>query len=216
MRPSKEIRWFFPGECPEGVVAWLNQTLAMSSIQAKHEERSDSYLALPSSARGLAEVGLKLRGPDNDRVEVKRLERRWIEPRRFGKDVVGWAELWIRWSFNIDANNPGKGDPTQPPGAWVVVGKARDSRQFELVDEARLVEVPFGEDVPMGGAVEVAQVEALGQTWWSIALEVFGPMETLDRTFEIVTQHVLADHPPPVALGIESSLSYPEWLEAIR
>ncbi len=210
MRPSKEIRWFFPGGIPSSVLVWMDQTLSASEVPAKHEARSDTYLIMPST-----EVGLKLRGPENDKVEVKRLECRGSVPVRLGASAEGYAELWIRWSFNVDREDPGRADPTKPAGAWIVVCKTRDSRKFALSDDGSLTEVHVDADVPLGGTAEVTHLTVRDVEAWSVALEVFGPIESLDRAFEIVARHVFAENPLPIVLNVENSESYPSWLNGL-
>lgn len=216
MRPSKEVRWFFPGERPRSISAWMDEILASGSIPAKHEERSDSYLVLPSSSHGLAEVGLKLRGPNHDKIEVKRLENRETKPRQFADRAEGYPELWIRWSFSIDDEDSAPGDSLQPTEAWITVNKARDSRKFLAAEDGTLTEVPVEADIPVGGAVEITRAEALGQVWWSLGIEVFGTIDGLDHTFDVITRHVFVDNPPPIRLSSENSLSYPDWLLVIN
>ena len=208
MEPTIEVRWFQRGHCPAPVDDWFRHALdSASSIPPAHEERQDLYLHLPGSE----DLGIKLRGPHSDKVEIKRRQQdSGLTTLHSG--IVGRVEHWIRWSFNIDANNPGVGDPTRPPGAWVLVGKTRDSRTFTVQPDGSIQEVAARDGLLEGCTAELAHVDTAGQTWWTFALEAFGPPGSVRRNFDAIARRIFEERPSPYAFSADCSLSYPAWV----
>lgn len=208
MEPTVEVRWFQRGGCPKTVEDWFMQTLSSSaSILPTHEGRHDSYLHLADSHA----LGIKLRGPHNDKVEIKRRQH------DFGlttlqNGIVGRVELWIRWSFRIDANDPGVGDPTRPPGAWIRVGKTRDTRTFMIQADGVVQEVAVRAGLLDGCTAELTRLDLDGQDWWSFALEAFGSLELVRHNFDAIARQIFENRQCPYAFSAGSSLSYPAWI----
>ena len=118
------------------------------------------------------------------RVEAKRFEG------GAGEAHGAPAEAWAKWLFPVE------GDPAPPE--WTAVRKRRRQRRVEAE----------------GGscAVEVSEVEAAGETWWSVCLEASGP--TADARRGALAQAAarwLREGAAP-ALDPEAALSYPAWL----
>lgn len=208
MEPTVEVRWFQRGRCPKAVEDWFTQTLSSSaSISPTHEERHDSYLHLADADA----LGIKLRGPHNDKVEIKRRQHDFgLTALHTG--IVGRVELWIRWSFRIDANDPGVGDPTRPPGAWIRVGKTRDTRTFMLGSDGVIREVAARSGLLDGCTAELTRLDLEGLEWWSFALEAFGSLELVRHNFDAIARHIFVERPSPYAFSADSSLSYPAWI----
>jgi len=61
--------------------------------------------------------------------------------------------------------------------------------------------------------VELTEVRARGQDWWTVGFEATGPADLLRRELEATAGLVFAqDLPGGVKLGPDSSRSYAEWL----
>jgi len=61
--------------------------------------------------------------------------------------------------------------------------------------------------------VELTEVRARGQDWWTVGFEATGPTDLLRRELEATAALVFAqDLPGGVQLGPDSSRSYAEWL----
>jgi hypothetical protein len=61
--------------------------------------------------------------------------------------------------------------------------------------------------------VELTEVRACGQDWWTVGFEATGPTDLLRRELEATVALVFAqDLPDGVKLGADSSRSYAEWL----
>lgn len=178
-----------------------------SSIPPTHEERQDFYLHLA----GTNALGIKLRGPNNDKIEIKRRQQDF-GLKTLHSGIVGRVEHWIRWSFNIDTNDPGVGDPTRPRGAWIPVSKARDTRTYSVRPDGVIQEVAARNGLLDGGTAELARVGIDGQEWWTFALEAFGPPETVRRNFDAIARHIFEEQPSPYAFSADNSLSYPAWI----
>ena len=208
MEPTIEVRWIQRGRCPAPVDDWFRHAFgSTSSIPPAHEERQDLYLHLPGSE----ELGIKLRGPDNDKLEIKRREQDFGLS-TFHGGIEGRVEQWIRWSFNLDASNPGTGNPTRPPGAWISVSKARDTLTFRARSDGTIWEVADSNRLPDGCTAELTHLDIDGQEWWTFALEAFGPLETARHHFEAIAHHVFLEQPGPYACSADCSLSYPAWV----
>ncbi|MHB2020364.1 MAG: hypothetical protein ACYCW6_25795 [Candidatus Xenobia bacterium] len=84
-----EMRWFFPGEAPAAVRAWLGQSPV-------REARVDVYLV----AEGNDGVGLKLRG------QALELKLRTDAIRGEGPHWSGLAECWLKWRWPYAGVDP--------------------------------------------------------------------------------------------------------------
>ena len=193
--PSLEVRWFFPGSIPEAASDWFEQ--APHSAPAR---RTDRYLLLPDQDA----LGLKLR---EGRFEAKHRHGR-LGVRQFADQAWGRVEHWRKWSFPLEAGPVD--DRATPEAAWLPVGKTRRLRTYGLDGGGRPVVCPEDEEPERGCGLELTEVVAAGASWWSLGLEAFGPEPTLTDTFDAVVARVFAD-PPPVALPVGASFSYPCW-----
>jgi hypothetical protein len=210
-----EIRWFFPGIIPEpGVQDWFLHTPRFGAeLTDKHgKAREDLYLLTPGSTA----MGPKLR---EGRFEIKLIQG-WQECAVPGCPVNGRSEVWHKWQWPYATNKANKESAAvtasflagTPENLRVVVGKKRWQRKFRCAgpgDLAPLAKVPT--DLPWWISAELTALRVQGAPWWTLAVEV---CEHPDDALPILQQSaawMLLDYPGP-PLGLDNSLSYPEWL----
>ncbi len=201
--PTLEVRWFRRGTVPSGVLAWF---LQCDPEPERGLPRIDHYLPI---LRGAA-VGIKLR---DGSLEIKRL-RRELGLVHVHAGVSGVLEEWHKWRFTLgpdDANDPGGERPTSP---WIAVAKERLSRRYEVTDSGQVARMAPLHVGGTGGNLELTDVGALGQHWWTISVEAFGPEASLRQAFSLVAERVFADGGPP-GLDSADSYGYPRFLEEI-
>ncbi|MDX1613181.1 MAG: hypothetical protein R3300_02660 [Candidatus Promineifilaceae bacterium] len=197
MYPTVEVRWFFRGRLPDQVTSWYRE---LPGPLSSAETRVDRYLRLDEGEA----VGIKLR---EGNLEIKRRVEAFGKV-SFPNRVTGRLEHWRKWSFALGIDTDAGDYVAGSDSDWLAVNKTRQLRRY-LVEGGRLLALPVS-DVERGCEVELAQVTLL-QSWWSIALEAFGPEGELRQTLESVAERVFAT-PPPITLTVEASFSYPQWL----
>ena len=131
-------------------------------------------------------LGVKVR---EGSLETKRREDR-LGPLGAGASA-GAVESWVKWSFDLAA-------PADPETGWVAVGKTRRQRQRRVA----------------GGvcSLELAEVTAGGETWWSVCLEAFGRTAGARRDALDAAARAWLDRPDAPALPAEASMGYAAWL----
>lgn len=153
--------------------------------EVEAEARADRYLAPQSDA-----LGVKVR---EGLIEAKRRDDR-LDTIRAGR-AEATVEAWTKWSF------PLADEGASPEAGWVEVRKRRWQR---------------GRRFQRGAcALEVGEVEAGGETWWSVCLEAVGPTTEarLGALTEAADLWLATDDAP--ALGPEAARGYPAWLREI-
>ena len=107
------------------------------------------------------------------------------------------------------------GQPSQGSGeviGWRPVHKRRRIGWFSLASEPVLARVPALGGEP-GCAVELTEVHARGEDWWTLGFEATGPADLLRGELEATAALVFAQAlPGGVAFGTDDSRSYAEWL----
>lgn len=192
---SLEVRWIFPGQLAAGVARWLDR------FPAETESRQDIYLVDP----GLRGLSVKIRA--GRALEVKEhggsRGTLMVEGR-----ATGGIASWQKWSFPFYPLSGGIGDP---PG-WRLVDKRRRISRFCWAD-GRIAASAWGPADEARCAVELTEVRAGGQPWWSLGFEATGPADrlpgTLDATATLVFALPLPDGLKP---GLDESTSYAQWL----
>jgi hypothetical protein len=192
---SLEVRWIFPGQLEDAVAGWFSQ------FPAAVESREDTYLLEPQ----LHGLSVKIRG--GMALEVKAYLG---SPGRL--DVAGRAlgsmESWQKWSHSCGPLSQGSGDPA----CWKPVGKTRRITQFCVAGERTVARAPEKGDEPRCD-VELTEIRAAGQDWWSLGLEASGPAGLARSTLEATATVVLAqDLPGGLRPGPDECRSYAEWL----
>ncbi|PSN10934.1 hypothetical protein C7271_25280 [filamentous cyanobacterium CCP5] len=195
---TTEVRWMRPGPLPEGVSHWFR---ALAAVARPAESRQDRYLLLPDHA----DLGIKLR---EGRLEIKpRVADLGVHS--FGSKIVGRVETWQKWSFDLRQN------PVEPlvqlPARWIAVEKTRQIKAYRLGEGQSLVPVPPIATGETGCEVEIAEIFAFNQPWYSIGLEATGPaaeQESILQRLASILQPLGRDG----LLTLEHSHSYPSWL----
>ena len=190
---SLEMRWIVPGQLESAVTEWFTR------LPAEVESREDVYLVAPQ-LRGLS---VKLR--QGRALEVKVYQGTPGILAVAGR-ARGRLESWEKWSFPSGPLSRGGVDL---PG-WHPVHKL--IRRFSA---------PSGQ----GGArvremgaqprceVELTEVRARGQTWWTLGFEATGPPSLLRGQLEATAALVFAQAlPGGVELSTDDSQSYAQWL----
>jgi hypothetical protein len=190
-----EVRWIFPGELETAVDGWFGR------FTAGAESREDSYLLNPH----LPGLSVKVREGGALEVKVYRGSPGIL-------DVAGRArghmESWQKWSFPCGQPSQGSGEVV----GWRPVHKRRRIGWFSLASEPVLARVPALGGEP-GCAVELTEVRARGEDWWSMGFEATGPADLLRGELEATAALVFAEAlPGGVAFGTDDSRSYAEWL----
>ena len=193
-----EVRWILPGQLDPAVADWF------ARFPAWTETRQDSYLVQPRLP-GLA-VNIRGGGP----LEVKiylgspGLLHAW-------GGVGGRMERWRKWSLP-----PGRfpfGSPRLP--GWTAVRKSRKISWFPSASQPGPSTGPVRSD-EQGCAVELTEIHAAGQPWWSLGFEATGPSGLQRSQLDAAAAQVFAEPLPEGAeLGAGNSQSYAKWLATL-
>jgi hypothetical protein len=189
-----EVRWLLPGQLEAAVAGWFGR------FPAETDSREDTYLVNPD-LRGLS---VKVRGG-------RALEIKMYHGTVGMLDVPGRArgriQSWQKWSFPVD---PLSQDGDAPAG-WAVIRKSRRISRFRLV-RGGIVAGPARASEPRC-AVELTEVRACDETWWSLAFEAAGPDDLRRNVLEGTAELIFARAWPAGAeLGANDCRSYAEWL----
>ena len=192
---SLEVRWIFPGQLEAAVAGWFGR------FPAGVESREDTYLLDPQ-LRGLS---VKVRGGGALEVKAYRGSPGILE---VAGRARGRMESWQKWSFPCGPPSPGSGNPA----GWRPVRKRRRINRFSLTS-GRMVARGAGLGQEPGCEVELTEVRARGQDWWSLGFEATGPAELLRSALEATAALVFAQAlPRGVVPGPDESRSYAQWL----
>ncbi len=192
---SLEVRWIFPGQLEAAVARWFGR------FPAGTESREDTYLLDPQ----LPGLSAKVRAGGALEVKVYRGSPGIL-------DVAGHArgrmEAWQKWSFPFSPLSPRSGDPA----GWTPVRKRRRISRFSLASGPVVTRGPRAGQEPQC-QVELTEVHARGQDWWSLGFEATGPASLLRSELEATAALVFAQAlPGGVEPGPDQSRSYAEWL----
>ncbi len=118
----------------------------------------------------------------------------------------GRLESWEKWSFPCDPPGPGGGDL---PG-WRPVRKL--IRRFPAASGQSVAGIRGPGEGPRC-EVELTEVSAGGQAWWTLGLEATGSASQLRTELEATAALVFARPlPGGMELAIDHSQSYLQWL----
>jgi hypothetical protein len=197
---SAEMRWFWPGECPDRFDAWFQAGLPPPGLGS----REDEYLY----ERGQTELGIKRRG-EQPGIEIKGLVA-VLPPSRDPAPFAGAVEIWCKWPSSATLGDP----PT------VKTKKKRWLRKFDMTG-ADPVEIPMlKDDAPAdhrsfpheGCNVELTRIELEPEeVWWTLGFEAFGDFNSIERNLRAALSLMAERSPPPIAPG--EFMSYPAWLD---
>lgn len=167
--------------------------------------RQDAYLVNPE----LPGLSVKVRG--GAAFEVKMYHG---SPGVF--DVPGRArgrtESWQKSSFPLASLCRYGGDLA----GWTVIGKRRRVIRFQLAGR-RIVARISGPVTEPACAVELTEIDAGGQAFWSLGFEATGPADLRRGVLQDSAAVMFAQAPPGrVGLGMSCSQSYAQWLSRHR
>jgi hypothetical protein len=195
-----EVRWFGRGTVAPEMRVWFQ---AGKRRPEEEGSRVDYYLRSPDTDS----LGIKVR---EGKVEVKQLQRQHGVV-GFHNRVMGVMQHWRKWSFPLA--QPGiLAEALSPASAWTAVQKERELLKYQVTDIGAVVAIPSDQYPARGSYVELAQVAAAADVWWSLALEAFGDESQLAESLLLVAQHVFTAGDTP-SLEAQDSYSYPTWLQ---
>ncbi len=192
---SLEVRWIFPGQLEAAVAGWFGR------FPVATESREDTYLLDPP----LPGLSVKVRGREALEVKAYRGSPGILE---VPGGARGRMESWQKWSFPC---SPLRLDGADPAG-WTRVRKRRRISRFSRAS-GQIVAPAAG----LGGEprceVELTEVLARGQDWWTLGFEATGPADLLRSGLQAAAALVFAHAlPGGVEPGADESRSYAEWL----
>jgi len=191
---SLEVRWIFPGQMDRTVAEWFGR------FPAGTESREDTYL--DPQLRGLS---VKIRG--DGALEVKAYHGSPGILEVAGR-ARGRLEFWQKWSFTFRSPS---GDSVGPSG-WTPVRKRRRISRFSSAGGPAVAHAPGMGQQPRC-EVELTEVHARGQDWWTLGFEASGAADLLRRELEAAAALVFAQALPGVVRpGPADSRSYAQWL----
>ena len=122
----------------------------------------------------------------------------------------GRLEFWQKWSF---PHGPASLDGRDSAG-WRPVSKRRRIGRFSLAGRPAWASDRGSGDGP-ACAVELTDVRARGEAWWTLGFEATGPATMLRRALEAAAAQVFSEtFPAGVELGLDGSMSYAQWLRS--
>ena len=194
---SLEVRWIFPGQLEAAVAGWFGR------FPAGTESREDTYLLDPQ-LRGLS---VKVRGGGALEVKVYRGSPGILE---VAGRARGRLESWQKWSFPFSPPGPYRGERA----GWRPVRKRRRISRFSQASSQLVARVPAPGQQPECG-VELTEIRARGQDWWSLGFEATGPAGLLRSELQATAVLVFAQAlPGGMEPGTDDSRSFAEWLSA--
>ena len=195
---SLEVRWICPGRLAAALAGWF----ARFPAEAKVVE--DVYLLDPY----LSGLSVKVRARRALEVKVYRGSPGLLE---VAGRACGRLESWQKWSFPHGPAGPGGGDPA----GWRPVSKRRRISRFSLTGGPDRGRGPGlgGRPPEPGCAVELTEVDARGEAWWTLGFEATGRAGALRGELDAAAALVFAQAlPGGVELGMDDSKSYAQWL----
>ena len=192
---SLEVRWIFPGPLEAAVAGWFGR------FPARTEAREDTYLLDPT----LPGLSVKIRGGVALEVKAYRGSPGILQvPGR----ACGLIEAWQKWSFPFRPLRQDGGDQA----GWRPVRKRRRISGFSSASR-QIVAAAAGLGPRPDCEVELTEVHARGQDWWTLGFEATGPADLLRSEIEATAALVFAQAlPGGVQPGLDESRSYAGWL----
>lgn len=167
--------------------------------------RQDAYLIDPE-LRGLS---VKVRGGAALEVKAYHGSKGLFE---MSGHVFGRTESWQKWSFPLPSFSQDGGGPA----GWKLIRKRRRIIRFQLAG-GRVVAAGPGPAAEPACAVELTDIDADGQAFWSLGFEATGPVGQLRGMLQDSAALMFAQAPPSQAdLGTNCCQSYAQWLSRHR
>ncbi len=199
---TAEIRWFWPSE-PNDLAAWFHDATSHGTTVGGGSIRTDMYLR----DAGQVELGLKHRG-GKPGVEIK------------GLVAVSWAgltvppfagpiDLWTKWTSEPLALAPDRVVAIEKQ-RWLRTFDTSGWRPEEITLDANETPVD-GRPLPtLGCNVELTRIRLGDEVWWTLGLEAYGTLHTVEHQLRAVAATLATRDPPPRLAG--QCVSYPAWL----
>jgi hypothetical protein len=191
-----EVRWILPGQLKTEVADWF------ARFRARVEVREDTYLLDPH----LPGLSVKIRGAAALEVKVYQGSPGLLE---VADRARGRVESWQKWSFPYErrAQDQGSGDLA----GWRAVHKRRWISSITPPDEPTRSRSPRR---PLARCeVELTEIRASGEAWWSLGFEMTGPADLLRGELDGISALVFARPLPGDAqLTTDDCCSYEDWL----
>ncbi|MCD4732594.1 MAG: hypothetical protein K8R74_18490, partial [Bacteroidales bacterium] len=198
---SAEIRWFIKGKIPTSVFDWF---IGLNSNYVNQPERTDHYLLLKSNDS----LGIKLR---EGRIEIKQLKQ-YIGQISPGKNIVGNAETWNKWSFELDqAKKILSKDLLK--NEWLAITKNRILVNYGITEE-NIVSQKKPISYQNGCITELTSINLNNEDWWSFGLEAYGE-ENRQKDNLVLISHLILNDKGNIRLSLNESLSYPGFIKLI-
>lgn len=192
---SLEVRWIFTGQLAAAVAGWFGRFPAETKVV------QDAYLLNPH----LPGLSVKVRGRRALEVKVYCGSPGLLQ---MAGRAHGRLESWQKWSFPYGP----RGHDSSDPAGWSPVSKRRRISWFSLAGRAVRPGVPGPGGEP-GCAVELTEVDAGGEAWWTLGFEATGRADALRSELDAAAALVFAQAlPGGVELGLGNSTSYAHWL----
>lgn len=188
---THEVRWLRRGAVPQDLTEWFSRLPHVTEI------RADRYLVKPQ----ITGLSLKVRGDES--IDLKQRQGS-LGVVRVGRRLTGPADAWLKTSIPL-LEEPGW-LTASADDAWIRAVKRR-LRAFPLDTQSASGTDPLC-------AVELTEVEVLGELWWTVGFEVSGP-GALDRLHRAAAV-VFGDPAAPVySLGFDEASPYGEWIQRL-
>jgi hypothetical protein len=200
MQTTAEVRWFYRGGIPAEVAAWF----ADGAGPIEHQPpRVDEYLVV----RETDSVNVKFR---EGRIEIKQRYGDTVT-RGFSGGSVGTVEFWRKWGFGVGRGNS-NGNLNGIRDTWLAVRKDRMARAYALQPDGTVTPLADLLSVDHGCSLELTEVVAGGEQWWSLCFEELGPAEHLMKALVDVADQVLATF-EDFRFTADASCGYSAWLQ---
>jgi hypothetical protein len=193
---SLEVRWIVPGQLKTEVADWFGR------FSTRVETREDAYLLDPH----LPGLSVKIRGTAALEVKVYHGSPGLLE---VADRARGRVESWQKWSFPFE--RPAQCQDSGDLPGWRTVHKRRRMSSITPADAPARTR-----DCGTARArceVELTEIRARGEAWWSLGFEVTGPADLLRGELDGTAALVLAQPLPGGArLSRDACSSYEDWL----
>jgi len=187
------VRWIFPGQLETTVAEWFGR------FPAETQSREDFYLVDPH-VRGLS---VKVRGGSALELKVYCGSPGILD---LAGRARGRLESWRKWSLPMRPPRLDLGEAAD----WEPVRKRRRISRLVLAGGPVAAHAPGREP---RCAVELTEIRAHGQDWWTLGFEATGPAHLLSSELQAAAALVFAQPLPGSAEpGPDKSRSYAEWL----
>jgi len=192
---TTEIRWIRQGRLGDDVRAWF------ARLAPGLETREDDYLITPA----MPGLSVKIRGGSS--FDVKQHQGA-VGALDIPAGGAGRIDSWLKFSFPLS----GGADLPQVADAsgWRQVRKRRQICVFPAADARRQADSPHRN----GCSVELTEVQALGDAWWTLGFEARGrgALGGIKRAAAIV----FGEAPPMIpAFEAEEAMSYSAWINEL-